>query len=163
MGVALLAAGCAAQTAGLPRGAHLVAAQAAPEIFHQCSREAPEFTGGSFVPEAADIARLESALAPLLSAHAETPGIAPALRFAGDPASYARQYAGYTVDGRRMIYGNFVPGSLPEGMDMARQAAVVCDGGAGFFGVEYDVARQAITRVAFNGSLNPPRVAPITP
>lgn len=148
----------------LPANVYRLAPEEAAQLFQQCSREAPELAGQTFEPDAADIARLEAALAAVLTSNAGTPGIAPALRFASDPASYARQYAGYTADGRSMIYGNLVPArDFIDKAVLARQAMTVCDGGATFFGVEYDVERQAVVRVAFNGSLGGPMVAPIRP
>jgi hypothetical protein len=68
-----------------------------------------------------------------------------------EPNRYVRQYAAYSANGRAMIYGNFAPLSMGSGGRGATSPIIICDGGPSFFGVEYDVARKRITRIAFNG------------
>lgn len=148
----------------LPVNAYRITLDRASSLFDQCSRDAPTLDGAAFEPETADILRLETQLVAILSGHSDTDGIDPALRFTSDPKSYARQYAGYRLAGRPMIYGNFLPMSDHlDGKALATEALIVCDGGPSFFGVEYDVERQTVTRVAFNGGLGGPLLAPIEP
>ena len=71
-------------------------------------------------------------------------------------AEYYRQYVGITINGRRLIYGNFVHNtawreSLEDGIDYHRQLMLVDDGGSWFFQVEYDVERRAFIELWING------------
>ncbi len=119
-----------------------------------CSRNAPMATGGFFTPSPADITKLESDLATLLSISTENAG--QSASFAVDLSSYRREYIGYQRDGARMIYGNFLPvlrRSNPVRMRSNGLPTIACDGGAAFFGVEYAIADGKVEAVRFNGSL----------
>jgi hypothetical protein len=79
---------------------------------------------------------------------------------------YFRQYAGFVVGGRPIIYVNGIHRSYIEstiraqkevlfhiaGSDWQHEPIVVCDGGAAFFGVEYDVDSRTFRNLAFNGN-----------
>ncbi len=69
---------------------------------------------------------------------------------------YYRQYVGITINGRRLIYGNFIHNtawkeSLEDGVDYHRHLMLVDDGGSAFFQVEYDVETKAFVDLAING------------
>ena len=75
--------------------------------------------------------------------------------------NYRRQYAGFVIKGRKIIYMNAFPHTLgdpePNGppgfrrFDWHRQVVGVCDGGPAFFGVEYDPATKRFSHFEFNG------------
>ena len=131
-------------------------------LLAQCSRPSAPNDGEFFTPSAGDITALETDLGSVLqserSAYLKPGDPAGAFDWPLDPSSYVRQYVGYESNGRRMIYGNFLPGSTVSGPS---RPAVVCDGGPQFFGVEYDVAARQVVRVAFNGGLAGPFYQPI--
>lgn len=71
------------------------------------------------------------------------------------PQDYYRQYAGFIIGGRRVIYVNGVDAGLIERgrpSDWRTQALDICDGGPLTFGVEYNVARRGFDNFAFNGA-----------
>lgn len=155
LGLVLL--GCANPTSGagdeMPANAYFAKGEAVRQLFHQCSRAAPEFAPTGYAPTASDVIGLERRL-PQALATALASEFGSGERVTFDPARYVRHYAAYEADGRVMIYGNFVP----RDEDVERRAgpdalSIVCDGGPVFFGVEYDVDRQQITRVSFNGAI----------
>ena len=123
----------------------------AKTMLQQCSRSAPKPGEAGWTPGAADIARLEAALPAVL---ASAPALALHPReLEGAPTRWFRQYVGIVRGGRRYIYGNFVPNWSPGlGEDSGRRRPIiVCDGGVGFFGAEYDVEKGVFTHLAFNG------------
>ncbi|MCW4460575.1 hypothetical protein OK349_02570 [Sphingomonas sp. BT-65] len=121
------------------------------EMLHQCSREAPASGTGSWQPTISDIAKLEAALPDALAS--TNPRGGEDLRNA--PTGWRRQYVGIVRDGRRYIYGNFIPKGVvePSMMNWRREPVRICDGGPTFFGVEYDVANARVTHLAFNGAI----------
>ena len=155
LGLVLL--GCAKPSSGasdeLPANAYFAKGDTVGQLFHQCSRQAPEFSATSYAPTAGDVISLERRLPQALAAALTTKfGNTEHVTF--DPARYARHYAAYEANGRAMIYGNFVPRDEEVESRVGRGAlSIVCDGGPVFFGVEYDVGRQEITRISFNGAI----------
>ena len=128
-----------------PANAHVLSGAAAERVFHQCSRATPAFAAADFQPDVGSIRELEAKLpAALVAARGEVDDGSGAMV---DLGSYYREYAAYMAGGRRRIYGNFAPleSKMGEG------PVVICDGGSAFFGVEYDVERQEIVGMAFNG------------
>ncbi len=127
---------------------------AALALTHQCSRISPGPVQGQWTPTPAELDELESHLILLLSQQLEAQGEAPS------PGDYYRQYAGFVIGGRRVIYVNGVSESaVHESDDPGRpfdwrtQAMAVCDGGPIVFGVEYDPATHTFTHFAFNGAI----------
>lgn len=125
---------------------------AAAALLHQCSRAAPAPGQAWFRPTPVEISALEDAVA---ARSPTAPGMVPqdhvTFRNVADlRARYEIEVAGIVRDGRRYVYGNFVP----TGASRARlHPTIVCDGGMSFFGVEYDVAARRITRYDSNGSI----------
>ena len=137
-----------------------------------CSRAGPEDPSDYFTPSAREVTAIESAAMRLLrdnraeyeallsqdptgSENRPTPFDWPE-----DPSLYHRQYVGYYEDGRRMIYGSYFPASArPD----AKEPVVLCDGGFRFFGVEFDVEADKVTRLAFDGTRGGPVLPPIEP
>jgi hypothetical protein len=76
------------------------------------------------------------------------------------PGDYYRQYAGFVIGGRRVIYVNGVADSAVRStnpnqpFDWRTQAVQICDGGTVTFGVEYDPQTRQFSNFAFNGALD---------
>jgi hypothetical protein len=148
MGLLVFAAPGAAAEPALPKGAYILPGSAIPKILRQCSRSAPKIGEGSWQPRAANIRELEAALPGELRKRSsgESPHWQNLLR------DWRRQYVGIVREGRRYIYGSFAQDdSSSSTFDWQREPMQVCDGGASFFGVEYDIASRRFTHVAFNG------------
>ena len=126
---------------------------AALTLTRQCSRISPAPVEDTWTPSAADIAALEGELILLVARKLEEAGQSPS------PGDYYRQYAGFTIGGRRIIYVNGVAGSAirmtnpNHPFDWRTQATQICDGGTITFGVEYDPATGQFSNFAFNGSV----------
>jgi len=123
------------------------------KLTHQCSRISPGPVQSQWTPTDAQIAALEPTLASVIATHLQATGSQ------ASPGDYYRQYAGFTIRGRRVIYVNGVASTAIEQTDPAHafdwhtQAVQVCDGGPITFGVEYDVATTYFSLFAFNGDL----------
>lgn len=144
LGLAALTTACAG-TAPSPDAA-ILPETAVPALLRQCSRAAPAAGEGTWTPAWSDVAALEAALPAALAADSlgRTLDGRP-------PEGWRRQYVGLVRDGRRYVYGSFLPGRDVGRVDWRTQPVMVCDGGSSFFGVEYDVAARRITSLAFNG------------
>jgi hypothetical protein len=67
---------------------------------------------------------------------------------------FRRQYIGFTRNGERLIYANFSPihaDELGSKWPILERPVVVCDGGAGFWGVVYDPKIERFEEPQFNG------------
>lgn len=122
-------------------------------LAHQCSRVSPGPVQSQWTPTDAQIAALEPTLATVIATHLQAAGLQPS------PGDYYRQYAGFVIGGRRVIYINGVDHSAIERnpdpahpFDWRTQAVSICDGGPVTFGVEYDVATTYFSVFAFNGA-----------
>lgn len=134
--------------ADLPAGAVVFGEREVPALLRQCSREAPARGDGSWQPVAADILALEAALPAELAAHRF-----PRVDWSQWPQGWRRQYVGIVRHGRRYIYGNFIPISADHDGRAGTVPMIICDGGAVFFGAEYDVAARRFSHLAFNGAV----------
>ncbi len=130
----------AARTATPVRGVTLSGA-AAKGLFHQCSRESPRADGWWKVSPR-DVQNLEAASPRFWNAQKPKSHLSL--------TNYYRQYAGFRRQGRKMIYLNACEASMAD-KDWKTQPMVVCDGGDGFFGVEYDVQLHMFRALSFNG------------
>lgn len=155
LGAALLLGVCApVASARIAQGDPDIAilpAAAIAEMLAPCSREAPAPGKGNWTPGIGEIKKLEAELPDALAqAKIREPG---AIR--GAPQGWKRQYVGIIRNGRRYIYGNFIPkGEVEPSMTNWRREPVrICDGGPAFFGVEYDVEKARVTHLAFNGAI----------
>lgn len=145
------------QNAPSARGALLSGAEAR-RLFRPCSRQAPQNVSGYWTPDAADIVKLESRwnhLSNLKRAYADG---GRTHKLPDTPAlitSYYRQYGGFTRRKRKLIYVSaFVAPHekvSPSDADWRTQAVIICDGGEGVFGVEYDVKTGRFQHLVFNG------------
>jgi hypothetical protein len=135
-----------------PRLGVVLAPPASRDLLHQCSRQSPYDVNGDWTPSTAQIAELErrlpDALNTALSKRSTNNARAEVI---------ARQYAGFLIGGRKTIYVNAftkqetTAGAYPH--DWRHSAVVVCDGGAVFFGVEYDPEKKTFANFAFNGAV----------
>jgi hypothetical protein len=151
---------------------------AMPHVLTQCSRGAPRGVAGFWRPATADVAIAEDAvdraLIHALDSVIARDGVRQPDWLSGPraawPDQYFRQYAGLKYrDGRRTIYVNGVVRGWPEELsqrvaqhdttdshpfaksDWWRSAvATVCDGGAAFFGAEYDPSGKRVVSFQFN-------------
>lgn len=124
------------------------------KLAHQCSRVSPGPVESQWTPTEAQIAALEPTLASVIATHLQAAGSQ------ASPGNYYRQYAGFVIGDRRVIYINGVAASAIEqapdpahAFDWRTQAVSICDGGPITFGVEYDVATTYFSLFAFNGDL----------
>jgi hypothetical protein len=141
--------GCAKQplpevTAGDSQGV-VLPVSIAPDVLNQCSRSTPITPDGFWEPKERDVQSLER----LLPAYLRTRKDEPATRVLERLSQYRRQYAGFVRGGHKTIYVNLF---LPEYAEQWRRDVVlVCDGGIGFWGVEFDITSNAFVHIAYNG------------
>lgn len=128
--------------------------EAARALARQCSRISPGPVDELWTPSEADVEAVEDALILLVARELSEAGESPS------PGGYYRQYAGFVVNGRRILYVNGVDKSAIERdpnpdrpFDWRTQAVQICDGGTITFGVEADPATQRFSNFAFNGSV----------
>jgi hypothetical protein len=121
-------------------------------LAHPCSRPAPGPVSAQWTPSADDLEQLEEPLQSMLIGQLVISGSTAA------PADYYRQYAGFIIGGRRVIYANGVNRSVINDdanaappIDWRTQAISVCDGGPVSFGAEYDADTRQLSKFAFNG------------
>jgi hypothetical protein len=108
-----------------------------------CSRETPARMSGFWELSPAEVAAIDQALLAYLAGSG--------LRMRGPAASYQRQYLGFHRDGARMVYVNAFPTFRGRTVPRSRvEFFGFCDGGADFWGIEYDVARKSFARFAVN-------------
>lgn len=138
-----------------PEQGQVMADSLMPGLLTQCSRRAPDRRAvqGYWRPTPDQVASLERGLAPLLR---DSLGDGPQNGwFRSHLFIYRRQYAGLVLNGRKIIYVNGF--TMPLGtveVDSTRwreTVNVICDGGKGVFGVEYDPATRQFRNLAFNG------------
>lgn len=120
-------------------------------LLHQCSRSVPKPGESGWTPGKDDIAHLEARIPGILTLETEVTSAGVALKDA--PKGWLRQYVGIVRGGKRFIYGNFLPKGSRNWGAWRTEPMIVCDGGPVFFGVEYDVEKDRITDLAFNGSI----------
>ncbi|WP_395646528.1 hypothetical protein [Terricaulis sp.] len=133
----------------------VLAGEAALALTHQCSRISPGPVESQWTPTAAELDEAEDALILLLSQQLEAAGQSPS------PGDYYRQYAGFVIGGRRVIYVNGVseggidvdPGPAFHPGEWRTHAIQICDGGTMTFGAEYDVETKAFSNFVFNGAI----------
>jgi hypothetical protein len=139
-------------------GGAVLSTSAAKGVLHQCSRQTPQNVLGTWTPTKQDVRELEIRLPTALALEAQKHGTSymPEMTF-------QRQYAGFLVGKRRIVYVNGFPRSAGDpardgttaarNFDWHREPVVVCDGGPAFFGVEYDPEKKTFAHFEFNGLL----------
>jgi hypothetical protein len=131
-------------------------AERASELVKQCSRRVPGPVQRTWLPEQADIARLEDALGRAFAQALEK--ARPSAANHPQVNEYYRQYGGIVVGGRRIVYVNAfqdmyvaLGAKIGRRTDWRQVAINVCDGGTMFFGAEFDVDTGKIATLVFNG------------
>ena len=132
----------------------ILGGDAARALAHQCSRVSPGPVDDLWTPSETEISQFEDDLILRVAREQEARGESPS------PGGYYRQYAGFVIGGRRIIYVNGVDESAVERdpnparpFDWRTQPILICDGGPITFGAEYDPATHQISNFAFNGSV----------
>ncbi|NYB76304.1 MAG: hypothetical protein HZS22_00695, partial [Stenotrophomonas maltophilia] len=69
---------------------------------------------------------------------------------------FDRQYVGIESTGKRLIYINAFHLPDDSGINPAREAIRVCDGGAQFWGAVFDPASNTFSELQFNGGFGGP-------
>ena len=119
------------------------------EALQQCSRPTPQpdppGEKGIWEPSGREIERLERSLSDYVAAYAPTlsPGLASRL------SQYRRQYIGIFQKEKKVVYVNLFLWD-PRG-DWRTHAVVVCDGGAAFWGIEFDLSTGTFANLFTNG------------
>jgi hypothetical protein len=123
-------------------------------LLNQCSRQAPQKVQGKWTPNSAQLGDLRTRLPGALDR-----ALSKRQRNKDRAAEIAGQYAGFVIGGRKIIYVNAFPKReldppIPgmKAHDWRHEAVIVCDGGAVFFGVEYDPKNKTFANFAFNGA-----------
>ena len=101
---------------------------------------------GHWTPSAEDIIALEEKIVEYLQENAHLFEYEPWKSF---DEYYYRQYAGYTYEGRYMIYGNYICGT--SGFNWTRDMILGSDGGECFVQIKYDVENGTFTEIRVNG------------
>ncbi len=117
----------------------------------QCSRDVQNMGEKAWQPTGDDVDALEAVLPEALAGLRQ----ARQVDFSNLLVRWRRQYVGIVRGGRRFIYGNFFPaedGDEFEPGSWRKNKLVMCDGGARYFGVEFDTAARRFTRIDFNGT-----------
>jgi hypothetical protein len=125
----------------------------ASALLHQCSRSTVKPGESGWMPRARDIARLEARLPAALAQEVAGWDAAARAGLKNAPTGWYRQYVGIVRGGKRFIYGNFLPVGRDDWGHWRVEPMIVCDGGPAFFGTEYDVEKDEISDLAFNGSI----------
>ena len=122
---------------------------AGKRLLKPCTRRAPDSPGAPWRPGPTDVERFEAAIPRLVAAHKEC--------FTKDKSEdlkhYVRQYTGFSRDGRRFIYANFLHSTARKrdfGDAWLWSPAAYCDGGHEFFGIEFDLDSGRFTAVDFD-------------
>jgi hypothetical protein len=133
-----------AQPESLPDRFAILPESQGPALVRQCSRLAPRDVSGFWSPSVAQVLALEQRLPDLFRKSQ------PKIKL----ANYFRQYVGIVSHGRKLIYLNaFIKGGLDVNpkKDWKTTAIIVCDGGDGFWGVEFDPAENTFQHLETNG------------
>jgi hypothetical protein len=130
----------------------------AKDLLNQCSRGAPGPVERTWAPSPVQIGELEARLPDALDNVLAKRG-----EYQNRSRDFLRQYGGFVVGGRKIIYVNAFPRGLIDEErgffaqrkrslpDWHRDARGVCDGGPAFFGVEYDPVTKTFSHFEFNG------------
>jgi hypothetical protein len=123
------------------------------KLTHQCSRISPGPVTGQWTPSDAQLEAFDVPLTDVLGGQLNRAGVTTA------PRDYYRQYAGFIINGRRVIYVNGVVRSTIDDhpnpdhpFDWRTQAMGICDGGPITFGAEFDAQTHQVSNFAFNGA-----------
>ncbi len=117
----------------------------AKTLSKQCSRPPLKNIKGAWIPSANQITLMEQQLDQYLGKHH------PAIR--KNIGQVYFQYAGLIRNKKKFIYINTLDHYTQTNPDWRHTAMIVCDGGASFWGLEYDPATEEFTDMTFNSAL----------
>lgn len=157
---------------GMPVVGATLPEEAGRALLKQCTRAVPRGVTGFWIPSERVVSHIEARLPNLLDS--ALTAIAPAGGRHRNQTSYYRQYLGLTKwNGRRTVYINgfrrdhltainsmrrqINSTALGDASDTVRWRSTpisACDGGAMFFGIEYNPEHNGFGRLEFNRSLN---------
>ncbi len=106
-------------------------------IKHQCSRGVPRDVSDFWVPTEKQIRKLEESFKKCVKA-----------KDAIELTQFKRQYAGFFRKKETYIYVN---AGKKDSSPLNERAMIVCDGGADFFGFEYNIKTETFSDFLFNG------------
>jgi hypothetical protein len=110
-----------------------------------CSRYRPQEVTGFWQPDPGLVAKVDAELQRVLR---RDPG---ARRSLLQFHQYHRQHVGFLRGKQRMIYVNAFPVAVaPDLPDWQNNLVVACDGGARFWGIEYNVAKSRFSHFSVN-------------
>ncbi|QGL96737.1 MULTISPECIES: hypothetical protein [Stenotrophomonas] len=119
----------------------------AAQVLDTCSRPSPGRepgrVSGYWAPSRQQVDQLEAKLSSL---EGQVPKV----------LDFDRQYVGIESAGKRLIYINAFHLPDDSGINPAREAIRVCDGGAQFWGAVFDPASNTFSELQFNGGLGGP-------
>jgi hypothetical protein len=127
----------------LPDHCAILPVSEGPALIKQCSRSSPTNVSDYWSPSPSQVIAIEKLLPELIRKSGHK------LNLSG---SY-RQYLGVTRQGKKVIYLNSFPRAVAESahLDWRTKALVICDGGAAFWGVEFDPDDNTFHNLEFNG------------
>ena len=114
------------------------------QLLKQCSRPAPAAGGIMFRPRESDVDRLERAVAIKVASVHGVDGLRSGWRV---------EVTGMVRNGRRYVYGSFMPMMEGEKILPTSRPTIICDGGARMFGAEIDAGSGRLTHYARNGPM----------
>lgn len=117
-------------------------------LIHQCMREAPLAIQDTWVPEAADVEKLDARLVDITKL--ESTVCCGAGERVANIDGYYLQYAGLVIEGRKLIYINALPDNSSH-KDWRSKAVLACDASRDYWGVLYDPKTGSFSDLAFNG------------
>jgi hypothetical protein len=171
LGAVALAPSCAAaQAEPFSASGTVLTGMPAWRALEQCTRSHPDTPDSLWTPAQVEITKLERGIGTVLERMLESVRRDAPKGVEAVATDYFRQYVGVIIGGRRLIYVNGFHRSFLEVMgnatrltsrdttlpastyrfDWLHAAVVVCDGGAGFFGVLYDPRRDRFFEFHFN-------------
>lgn len=146
LSAAAVCSACAAAGQHIPQRVTMLEGAAATQVLSQCSRRSPVRGSGLFGPTSAEAEMVDRAVA---GAKSPPPSVhdVPDLR-----RLYAVELVGIVRGGTRVLYANYYPLAMQEGVKtMPARATVVCDGGPSFFGAEVDAKTGRLIDIDHNG------------
>ncbi len=122
-----------------------------PLMIRQCSREHPTNVTGFWNISPEQIKVLEKNYKKLLAVRIHD-GFGNTRVY--NLSKYVYQYMGLTIDGEKYIYinasGGFIGG---DKNNWKENPVVVCDGGAGYWGVLFNLNKLKFSQLAFDGNI----------
>jgi hypothetical protein len=145
MTLMLLISAHASPTASWQKHGVILNGQAARGLLRLCYR--PELQASAqWIPSSDQVTQLEARLKAKFSTFKYL-----TFKPAGPLGNYYRQYAGFVVAGRKIIFVNFFPTDIST--QWRSEAVLMCDGGPSFWSVEYEVDEKKFVNAVASGRI----------